>query len=135
MHIPTIKTDPKRPHHYLIGVRINDSVFSKTAGKIYLAYGPVYFNNDDVDNFKHAIMLSRDKLLHTSINQALEIFNCSSLTYNINGMKIAACANNSTLHHFTTEEKFEDADEWFKIFVEGTNISKSSKNKLKEARI
>lgn len=135
MHIPVIKTDSKNPHHYLIGVRINDSIWSDNVGKLRLSYGPIYYTNDDVENLKNALMLSKDKLLHTNLNEALEIFNCSNLQTEIHGMKLAITSNKGSLHHFSSEVKFSDAEEWFESFVEMANTIPKNKQQLKEAKI
>lgn len=135
MNIPTIKVDPNRSHHYIFGVRINNSIWSEDMGKIFLAYGPIYFTNEDVENYKQAIILSQDKLLHTTINEALDIFNCSDLSHNISGMMIACRANNATMHHFSLEEKISEPSGWFEIFVNNTNFCEHDKKKLKEAKI
>jgi len=135
MHIPVIKTDPNRPHHYLIGVRINDSIWSDNIGKLRLSYGPIYFKNKDVEDFKSAIMLSKDKLLHTTIKDALEIHGCSILQSEINAMKLAIVVNKGSLHHFSLEEKLIDEGEWFDNFVDMANTIPRNKQQLKEAKI
>ncbi len=135
MYIPILKTTPDNPHHYLIGVRINDFLWSENTGKFRLSYGPIYFNNKDVENFKNAIMLSKDKLLHTKIEKALEIFNCDKLNKEISMMKLAIDVNKGSLHHFSTDTKLIDAEEWFESFVDMANTIPNNKNKLKEAKV
>jgi len=135
MNIPKIKTDPNRPHHYIIGTRTVNNISSDNYGKIKLYYGPIYFTNEDVENYKLAIMLSQDKLLHTNILEALDIYNCSELYFNLRGINLSAHANAANLFHFTLEEKLNEADEWFCMFVNNANTDNKTLQKLKGAKI
>jgi len=137
MQFPQIKTDPNRPYHYIIGVRIKDSIKSKNSGKMYLSYGPVTFTNEDVENFKQALILTQDPLLKTNMQDALEIYNCAEISHIIYAMKLSARTNNATLHHFSFEEEItdEDADSWFGMFIETANNLPEQKQKLLESII
>ena len=85
-----LKTEPKRPHHYIIGVAVK-SMRSSDPGKMYMKYGPVYFTNDDVSRVRDAKVLSEDRLFKTSSHDALEINECSGLVGSISAMKYVGC--------------------------------------------
>ena len=93
------------------------------------------FTNEDVENFKQALILSQDPLLKTSIQDALKLYNCDKLSHIIFAMKLSAHANNASLHHFTFEEEMTDSNDWFNMFVETANNLPEQKQKLKEAMI
>ena len=126
-----LNTDPKRPHHYIIGVGIK-SMRSKDPGKMYLKYGPVYYTNDDVVKVRDAKILSEDRLFKTSPSDALLINECSQLVHSLTAMKYSAGANDCTLHHFSSEHKLDD--ESFKTLIKAANISKSSMKILKDSQ-
>ena len=135
MSILQIKTDPKRPYHYIIGIRMNHNILSDDAGKMSLGYNPVFFTNEDIENYKQAIMLSQDPILITDIQEALRTFNCSHIYHILHGMKISAHANQASLHHFSMEEELLDANEWFKMFIDTSNFLDSNKKILRESKI
>ena len=131
-----LKADPNLPHHYIIGVSVyNTAHDSVNWGRLYLKYGPVYFHHDDIVNMQDAALLSVDKVYKTSTKEAAEMFNCKDLAVAITGLKLAASVNQATLHHFSSEFKFDNPDEWFENFVKVANISESTKEKLNDARI
>ena len=127
-----LKVDPKRPHHYVIGVAVK-SMRNNDPGKVYLKYGPVYYSNEDVAKVRDAKLLSEDRLFKTSSSDALSINECSQLVHSLTAMKHSASANDCTLHHFSSEHTLDD--EVFKTLVETANFSKSSMKLLTDSRI
>lgn len=129
-----IKADPKLCHHYIIGVAMRSmNAGPKQRGKMFLKYGPIYFHHKDIENVQNAALMSIDKVFKTSPKEASEMYDCSSLVIGITGMKMAAAANQATLHHFSSE--YEIDDDWFDGFVKNANISKSIRRQLDDARI
>ncbi len=127
-----IKVDPDLPHHYIIGIAAKDA-HSKTPGKLYLKYGPIYFTNEDVINIKHATELVKDKLFKTTIVEALESLDSKNhVVTTLAALRLSAQANMATLHHFSSKVPIED--EWFEVFVETAHL-KSTKKLLDAARI
>lgn len=127
-----LNLDPKRPHHYIIGVAVK-SMRHSDPGKLYLKYGPLHFTNDDVKKVRDAKVLSEDKLFPTTSKEALEINECSQVVGSLTAMTLAARANDCTLHHFSTEFPFRDED--FETIVNAANISKESLKLLMDAKI
>ena len=125
-----LKIEKNLPHHYMISVAMR-TLTEKEPGKIYLKHGPLYFSNDDVMRMQSAAMLSKDKLFKTTSKKALEIFESTELATAISGMKLAAMANNCTIHHFSSKEKI--SDEWFETLVDRANKSKDAKKLLEES--
>lgn len=127
-----LKTDPENPHHYILSVGIH-SMISNKAGKMYLKHGPIYFNNEDVDKVRDALMLASDKLFKTTKSEALEIVDKNSLCNSINSMMIAASVNQCSLHHFSSE--YEISDESLEMIVDSANNSTYLKSLLMKALI
>ncbi len=132
MQIPTLKIDKSLPHHYLIGVAARPMT-SKKVGEIFLKYGPLYYTNNDVKRMSNVISRCTDKVYVQSQLEAAEAENCTGLISSISAMKMSCSANECTIHHFSSAEKLDD--EAFVLLVELSNTDKSSKKKLKEARI
>ena len=131
-----IKADPKLPHHYIVGVSMYDMRASpKRRGKMFLKYGPVYFHHKDIENVQDAAMMSVDKVFKTSPKEASDMFECRNLVVAINGLKLAASANNSSLHHFSSAFEIPDASDWFDGFVKNANIADSIRRQLDGARM
>jgi hypothetical protein len=132
MQIPTLKIDKSLPHHYLIGVAARPMT-SKNVGEIFLKYGPLYYSNDDVKRMSNVISRCTDKVYVQSQLEAAEAENCTDLISSISAMKISCHANECTIHHFSSAEKLSDDD--FVLLVKLSNTDKSSRKKLKGARI
>lgn len=127
-----LKIDPKIPHHYIITVGIHP-IISKNAGKLFMKHGPLYFTNDDVDNVRGAAILAQDRLFETTDEEALKNFGCLSLASAIRCIRLAAAANQCTIHHFSSEYKLND--EWFVTLVDLANISEHNRELLKKSRM
>lgn len=127
-----LKTDPKLPHHYIIGVAMR-TLQDKNPGEVYLKYGPVYFTNEDVKQVGDAMMLSKDKLFPTTNKEALEITETRSLVHTLSSMKMSAKVNMVTLHHFASEFELEEG--YFEGLVKLSNRATYMKEMLKEAKI
>jgi hypothetical protein len=132
MQIPTLKIDKSLPHHYLIGVAAKPMT-CKNVGEIFLKYGPLYYNNDDVKRMSNVVARSTDKIYVQSQLEAAEAENCTELISSISAMKISCHANECTIHHFSSAEELDDDD--FVLLVKLANTDKSSRKKLEEARI
>lgn len=128
-----LKTKHELPHHYLIGVIMEPMTAGKSAGKMILKYGPLYFHNDDVARLQDALLLSQDKLFPTSTHDALHIHKVKGLVGAINGMKLACSINSATMHHFSTAMKVGDDD--FLMIVELANKSDEGRKALDDSRI
>jgi hypothetical protein len=134
-----LKVDPKNPHHYIIGVAIKD-MHSKNRGQMYVKYGPLYFTNDDVQNVANAKTLLDDKIYRDIYKMKPgEIYvttECNEIIMTLIGIKIAARANNATLHHFSSSYELPNAEKFFDDYVERANIVNSKEMKgLDSARI
>jgi hypothetical protein len=134
-----LKVDPENPHHYIIGVSMKD-MRSDDPGRMFLKYGPVYFENHDVQNVGDSIVLLNDKI-YTEIYQMKpgEIYKtlgCNELIMALTGLRIAAQSNAATLHHFSTSDKLPDPDKFFEGYVERANKKDSSERRgLDDSRI
>ena len=126
-----INTDPKLPHHYIIGVCVHPATAGKNAGKMYLKYRPIHFTNEDVEKMHHAAMLSIDKLFKTTNSEAIAAVGCEQLSNELSSMKMASAANQCTMHHFSTE--FETDVESFEIIVKLANTLDYYKEVLKKS--
>ena len=129
-----LRIDKKLPHHYLIMVDMYP-MNHKHQGKIYLRGEPFHFTNEEVISLQGALILSKDKLFKTGLDQALSNFNSHTIVSSIRGMQLTAMSNDCTLHHFSTEHEFDEAEEWFKALVHLANKSAYNKDLLKQARI
>ncbi len=118
-------------HHYIITIKCH-SIFSQQAGQFFMKYKPIHWTTKDRDNLFDAIQLSKDKLFPSGveINESLEIYNCQELVHNLNGLRLAACANECSIHHFNSEYEIEE--EWFDMIVKNY---KYNKKLLKNSRI
>jgi len=125
-----IKTDPKLNYHYIIAVGVHPAT-SSNAGKMYLKYTPIHFTNSDVGSMQHAAMLTKDKLFKTTGSEALAATGMGELAATISSLKLAAAANQCTLHHFSSE--WEIDDDWFTTLVELANTSDHNKQLLKQS--
>lgn len=131
-----LKADPSLPHHYIIGVAVHSArAIAERRGKMFLKYRPIYFHHSDICNVQDAAMMSVDKVFKTTSKEAAEMFNCRELVVAITGLKMAASANQATLHHFSSEFEIEDSEEWFEGFVKSANNSESIRRQLDGARI
>jgi len=132
MQIPTLKTDSSLPYHYLIGVAIH-SMRSKNAGKMFLKYGPIYYTNNDVKRMSNVISRCTDKIYVQTQEEAAKAENCVDLIASMSAMKLSCNVNDCTLHHFSSAEKLDD--DAFVLLVKLANTDKSSRKKLKGAKI
>ena len=131
-----MKADPKLPHHYIIGVAMYDMKAGPARrGKMFLKYGPVYFHHKEIEDVQNAAMMSVDKVFKTTPKEASDMFGCQSLCVAINGLKLASQANNSSLHHFSSEFEIPDASEWFEGFVKNCNKVESMREQLDASRM
>lgn len=131
-----LKAVPELPHHYIIGVAMYGMRHSaEIRGKMYLKFNPVYFHHSDICNVRNAILVSNDKLIKTTQKEASEMFNCRELIISLTGLKFAANSNDATLHHFSSEYKLDDPEEFFESYVKNANTSESIRRALDEARI
>ncbi len=132
--LKTIKADPKVPHHYIIGVGMyNMRASAARRGKMFLKYGPVYFHHKDIKNVQDAALMSVDKVFRTTSKEASDMYGCRHLVVALNGLKLAAAANDSSLHHFSSEYLI-DENTWVG-FVKSCNTVKSIREKLEDARM
>jgi len=120
-----------RPYHYIISVALRN-MNSKNPGEMYLKHF-LEFTNDDIIKVRDAVRLTKDKLLTTTQNEALTITETSDLVHGIAAMKLAAQANNASLHHFSSATPWSAED--MEKFVEMCNKSKELKEKLLQAKI
>lgn len=132
MKIYELKADSKLPHHYFIAVAV-ETMHGNNPGKIFLKYRPFYFHHSQIEKFRDAAMLTQDKLFPTTSSEALKMHNLSKIAQEFSMFKLSARSNLCSLHHFSSE--FEIDEEWFSTFVESANISKSTKEKLFNAKI
>lgn len=133
MEIYDLKIDKKLPHHYLIGVYIEPMTSGDEGGLMKLKYGPLYFNNDDVERLRDALILCQDKLFPTSTREALDIQNVRGLVQAINAMKIACKVNLATMHHFSSATEMTDDD--FLTIVEVANKTNEGRKLLNDSRM
>lgn len=124
--------DSELPHHYIFGVRVHD-MKSKDAGQLYLKYGPIYFNNKDIEKVRNIVYRISDKVFEQTESEALNIEGCQDLVCSILYMQVSCRANDCTMHHVSTS--FELKDEDVVTFINSCNYSKESKQKLMEAII
>lgn len=128
-----IKTDPKLFYHCIIAVEVHPATAGKLSGKMFLKYRPIRFTNVEVDKMQHAAMLSVDKLFKTSNSEAIATVGCQELSSALSAIKMAAAANQCSLHHFSSA--FEIDEESLSTLVESANYSDYFKEKLKHSRI
>jgi hypothetical protein len=77
--------------------------------------------------------MSVDKVFKTTPKEASEMYECRELVVAINGLKLAASANQATLHHFSCE--FEIPDDWWEGYINNANSVESIREQLDAARI
>lgn len=128
-----LKIDKNRPHHYLISVATKPMTSAEEAGKRFLKHGPLHFHNDHVDILRNALLLSKDEIFKTTLEEALELYKIGWLVNSIGGMRLAAAANQATLHHFSSDELLDD--NYFIKLIGLTNISKYSRGLLNESKV
>ena len=129
-----IKSDPKKPHHYIIAVAVHPATAGmKLAGKMFLKYRPIHFTNDDIESLQHAAIISKDKLFTTTNSEAFAMVGMTQFASEYSSFKMAAAANLCSLHHFSLE--FEVDEEDFATIVNAANTSDYFKEKLKNSSI
>jgi len=128
-----IKADPNRPHHYLIGVAVYPATNRKNAGKMYVKYGPLYFNHKDIEELQHAVMMVKDKVFKTTNKEALEMSERRELVLDISSMQLASHHNQCTLHHFSSDLLIDD--DYFDLIVKLANTIDSYKDLLYKSSI
>lgn len=129
-----LKADPKLAHHYIIGVAVHPMKASpEMRGKMFLKYGPVYFHHNDIKNLQDAALMSVDKVFKTTSKEACEMYDCRQIVVALSGLKMAAAANEATLHHFSSE--FEIPEDWWEGFVKNCNRIESMRKQLDESRM
>ncbi len=132
--IRELKTDSKLPHHYIISVGMHPATATaKEAGKLFLKYGPLYFHNSDVDKLRDAVMMSEDKVFKTTQKEALKMYNVQTIVASISAMKLAAAANQCTIHHFSSADEMRDEE--FVTLVTAANTSPSTRRLLIDSDI
>ena len=127
-----LRIDPKLPYHYLISVGVR-TMKSSTPGKIFLKHGPLKFTNDDVERLQDACLMIKDKLFPTTTKEANKMFNVTDVVHEIWSMRMAAAANDCTVHHFSSESPFPD--DFWEGFVEQANTNKFEMEKLNDSKI
>lgn len=132
MNIPELKIDKKFFHHYIFSVAAKTAK-SSNPGELYIKHGPIYFTNDDIIKVHGAAILSQDRLFVTDQRQAIKNFQCGELVHSIHAIKLAAAANECTIHHFSSE--YEIDCDFFEDFVKNANHLKSNRKMLRKARI
>ena len=119
----------------LFGVAVKSAKCGDNAGKFFLKYGPIYYQEKDLENTKEAKFLFEDKLLPSGItrDQACEITGCDSLLRTFS-MFVRSCdANDATMHLFKTEEKLEE--DYIEMLIENANNHKSFRKILNNSKI
>lgn len=128
-----LNVDPNRPIHYKIGVAVNTHPMSKKRGDLFLKYGPIVFNNDDVIKFKLAIETSKLEFPKTTINEALQSYGLSSLKLELEMFDISCTVNDCSKHHFSSSLPF--IDDYFVNMVKEANKSKYYLKMLKDSEV
>jgi len=128
-----LKTDPKLFYHSIIAIAVHPATSGKFAGKMFLKYRPINFTNEDIEKAQMAAILSVDKLFKTTSAEAVKVADCEELAVELSSFKMAAAANQCTLHHFSSE--FEMDEDSLKSIVNAANTSNYFKEKLKNSRI
>jgi len=127
-----LKIDPKLPHHYIIGVAMHP-MKSSMPGKMFLKYGPVYFTNKDVAQVSDSLTLINDeiytKIYNMSPSEIYIMTDCSELVMSMIGLKIAAQANQATIHHFSSEWEVKESENFFDGLVSRANKKDSRERK------
>jgi hypothetical protein len=118
-------------YHCLVGVAIR-TARNKDPGKFYLKYF-LQYNERDVNDVKKAITMSENKIWKTSLEEALHIHKKSELISTLNSMILASQANDASIHHFTSDYKFDE--EHIASIVELANTHKYYRDLLDQSRI
>ena len=128
-----IKADPKLPYHYIIGVSVK-TPFSKDCGQLFLKYF-LEFQHEDIEKVRTALRLSVDRMFPSGITKsdAIKIAGCEAVVRGIAALRMAASANEATVHHFSSPAKLED--KFFEGLVQRANTNKHDKKLLGESRI
>lgn len=132
MKIYELKADPKLPHHYFVAVAIKP-MNSDDPGKMYLKYRPFYVSHSQIEKFRDAALITQDKLFQTSQSEALQMHGLEGKAQEFAMLKLSAKVNLCTIHHFSSEHEIDE--EWFDTFVNNANSTKSTKEKLLNAKI
>lgn len=126
-----LEFDKQRPYHYLVGIGVHPAR-DERAGQFFMKY-LVRFTNDEIVCVRDAIRISKNKLFPTTINEAMQVTECSHLVHGVSAMLLSANFNNVTIHHFSSDTEWSDDD--LEMFVKMANSSESIKKQLLDARI
>jgi len=113
-------------YHYLIGVGIKDVHYDKP-GESYLD-SVFEFTDKDKENVNNCRLLSRDKLFSSTIPDSSEVFNCSHIIANFQGLLIRSKVQNTILLHYTSHHKLDR--EFFEGWVKVTPLEDLKKAKI-----
>jgi len=106
---------------------------SEDRGKLYLKYGPIVFTNEDVQNLKLALDTHKMVISKTSLQDALKLFNVSSIVATFSAFLISCRTNMCSVHHFSSDSAFDD--DYFEELVNKANKDKGIFRYLKEAEV
>jgi len=126
-----LKVDPDLPMHYMIGVAMHSEPMSEKRGDLFLKYGPIVFNNDDVVKLKLAIETSKLKLPKTTIVEALRSYGVAGLVGELGAFNLSCQVNNCSKHHFSSSLPF--TDDYFVDLVKDANKNKYCLKMLKDS--
>lgn len=127
-----VKGDPSFPHHYLISVGIR-GLKSESCGNLFLKHGPIYFHHDDLAKMGDAFYRVEDKVFRQTESEALKAEGVYDLILSILFMRMAASANDCTVHHFSFQNKVDD--DYLLNIIDLANKTKDMREKLKEAMV
>jgi hypothetical protein len=98
-----------------------------------MKYGPIVFNNKDVENLKLALEIHKMEIPRTSLDDALKTFDVNMLVHTMSAFMMSCRVNNCTIHHFSSHEAMDE--EFFDHLLDLANKDEGSMKKLMDAEV
>jgi len=121
-------------YHHIVSLRISSHRTIKEGRVRYDIDGFYVYSDEDVEKMDLANAAASNKMLPTTMNEALEAFGCKELAYAITVFDIRRRYNPDViLCHFTFDGEALDI-EWFKTWLEYTDQEELAR-KIRDAAI
>jgi hypothetical protein len=128
-----VKMDENTTYFTLIAVCSKNPLFVTDGKILYLKYKPICFTEKDMKNVEMAKLWSKNELIKTNFNDALDAFGVEELARTVSSFWLASRVNNASIHCFRTE--FELTEDDCDSLVNSANFDDYMKKKLIESRV
>jgi len=89
--------DENLTYFTLIAVCHKNPLFIKDGKILYLKYKPICFTQKDIKSVEMASLWSKNELIKTSINDALNAFGVEELAHTVSSFWLASKVNNASI--------------------------------------